>query len=234
MMNRIVLVLAVSLLGSGVFAQAKPDCCAATSAGLCVLVTVSTETLSDAPPRQIGPGNGSDTIAFEHFPLRQALAAIYHVQRDRVLISDKIPPYALNICVRRPQLEEKEVAEILERSLVSALSLDVKREPRTTDVLVLRAADDKAAAAAAANAPAPLLAFDLEKHFGTPVLNETGITDWSFENFHWDNETTASISDALRSKYGLELSPVRREIEFLVVNPSTKIPNVAWFWPFDY
>lgn len=122
---------------------------------------------------------------------------------------------------------------LLQRELDNRLQLDTHVERRSFETFVLSApgapqlepsstpesgtwiGDDKARLR---GADMRSLAAALQSILGRPVVDETGIRGWYDLEFEWTADRVASVAALLHDRYGLRLSPGRREMNALVVD----------------
>jgi uncharacterized protein (TIGR03435 family) len=64
----------------------------------------------------------------------------------------------------------------------------------------------------------PSLASALEAILGRPVIDETGVTGWYDLEFSWGEDRPASVAAVLQNRFGLLLTPTRRELDALVID----------------
>ncbi len=62
------------------------------------------------------------------------------------------------------------------------------------------------------------LASALQSILGKPVINETDISGAYRFTFVWGEDRVAALAAALRNKFGLELTPGKRDLDALVVD----------------
>ena len=58
----------------------------------------------------------------------------------------------------------------------------------------------------------------LQSILGRPVIDETGITGWYNLEFGWEENRVPSVTTVLRERFGLELSPGKRDMDTLIVD----------------
>jgi uncharacterized protein (TIGR03435 family) len=170
--------------------------------------------------------------------LQRLLSNAYSVPVDRI----EAPLWATqagwdryDVAVAAPDLSETRRLELLQRGLEITFQLKVHKESRESAVYVLRrrpgiepklrpavlgASSDwgKNGDITAVAMPLASIATVAEQALGKPVFDETGLTGKFDFELKWDAANPTSLIEAIRAQMGLELSPSRRPLDYLVVD----------------
>lgn len=187
----------------------------------------------------IGPTYGESssiqptTIRSSGITLRGALAIAYDMPAVRVIGPPWLADtrYAMTAVVRADAADS--FRSILREELNNRLSVETHFEMRPFDVFVLSATDDARLEpsqgksvhtwidrreAQLQGASLERLAAALQSILGRPVIDETGITGSYDVAFAWEDDRIPSVTTALMYRFGLRLSPARRDVEVLIVD----------------
>ena len=128
---------------------------------------------------------------------------------------------------------------LLREELVRHLHLQAHIEPRSFEAFVLTKTATPRLEPADAHNPVvrigdrdvecrntsmALLAGALQSILGKPVIDETGLSGAYDLQLGWDGDRAASITAALRDRFGLTLTPARRDLDALVVDSIRRDP----------
>jgi uncharacterized protein (TIGR03435 family) len=223
---------------------------AAAFLGIGALMTIVSLRSHPAPSSRwtafsIRPATGGSTtvnpgrLESDGMTMRSALSVAYAIPEVRIIgpgwlswrrfaITAVLDPEAGGFF---PALFQKELANYLD--------LQVHQEKRDFEVYVLRSGNPKLQKAvghepftavrgwdcAARQVPVDGLAAALQNILGKAVVNETGIPgNYNFE-FQWGEDRITSVKEAMRNRFGLELTEGHRTLEALVIDRAE--PTVA-------
>lgn len=187
----------------------------------------------------IGPASGESLtvnttmMRSNGITLKSALATAYDIPAVRVIGPSWLTNtrYSINAVV---SLDASDTfRSLLQEELNNRLHLDTHLEVRPFDVFVLTATDAPRLERSDGNnsrlwvhqrdtqmrdASMDTLASALQAILGKPVVDETGITGSYNLEFGWEEDRVASVTATLRDRFGLRLSPGKRDLEALVVD----------------
>jgi uncharacterized protein (TIGR03435 family) len=176
---------------------------------------------------------GTNTIRSDGMTLKMAVATAYDVPAVRVIAPAWLARtrYSINAVVGTEA--SATFRSLLQQELNNRLHLETHFEVRPFDVFVLTATDAPRLGRASGNnvriwvrdkdaqlqdASMAGLGSALEGILGKPVIDETGITgSYNFE-FGWGEDRVESVTRVMRNRFGLTLSPARRDMEALIVD----------------
>ena len=228
----------------------------ATGAGIMVAVvalvaaalTLHTRGSAGWVTFSIGPSSGTRThvgpnvLRSEGMSLTGAIATAYDVPSVRVIAPAWMTQtrYAIHAVV--PPEPPGALRAMLQQELATRLQLTTHREIRPFEVFVLTANDPRRLSpaegsnvrvwvhdsgiqtqdAAIANVVAALQGV-LER----PVIDETGLDGRYDLDVEWTKDRVASLRAALGERYGLQLTPARRDLEALIVDRVRRDPSLV-------
>jgi uncharacterized protein (TIGR03435 family) len=188
----------------------------------------------------IGPASGRSTtvnpdrVVSDGFSLRGLISVAYDMPSVRIISPDWLGEAAYSItAIVRPDAGEP-LESLLQKELSTRLDLKVHVEPRPFDVLVLRA--QKGAESQwirggresgtwlndynvrAKDVTLGGLATALQSILGRPVIDETHVPGYYVFEFAWGEDRLATVKTALETRFGLLLSPERRQLDALIVD----------------
>ncbi len=188
----------------------------------------------------IGPASGRSTtvnpdrVVSDGFSLRGLISVAYAMPSVRIVSPDWLgePAYSITAIVRPDAGESLE--SLLQKELRTRLHLKVHVEPRPFDVLVLRAQKGAESQWERGGRQSGTwlsdyhvrvkdvtlggLATALQSILGRPVIDETRVPgDYVFE-FSWGEDRLATVKTVLESRFGLLLSPERRQLDALIID----------------
>lgn len=185
----------------------------------------------------IGPATGDSTsinatlIRSDGVALRGIIATAYDVPAVRVIG----PPwlsrtrYAITAVAR----DAASFRPMLRQELANRLRLETHVEPRPFDVFVLTSAGDirlldssrpgpstwiERRSARLRDASSERIAAAVQQIVGKPVIDETGLRGSYDLTLDWTDDPVASITPFLRDRFGLQLTPARRDVDVLVID----------------
>ena len=184
----------------------------------------------------LGGRNGPLTI--RNLKAGAILAHITGISTSRTIVSAQLPDGRYTVIVNPPvgawYLTEKLVTDALE----SMFGIQLHREKRVMDVLVLKAQERARdglkpgsgggssrktllgeISVTGGGASTDFLAEQIEATLGVPTINETGITGRFLWQIRFDRDHTRTLLQRVRDEMGLIIEETRREIEVLVVEP---------------
>ena len=191
----------------------------------------------------IGPASGqSMTISRsmmrgDGVTLRAALATAYDIPTVRVIGPQWLSTTRYSINAVAGLDASDSFRAFLRQELKDRLRLETHIEIRPFDVFVLTATDAprlersytndprtwlQETAAQLQDASMERLASALQAVLGKPVVDETGITGTYNLEFEWDENRVASVTTALRDRFGLQLSSGTRDMEALIVDTAQR------------
>jgi uncharacterized protein (TIGR03435 family) len=146
----------------------------------------------------------------------------------------ELPDERYDATVVMPPGSEAECAPALQRAIAMTFGLRMWRETVTRDVYVLTTARmgtkliptvmasgggsyTSSGELSLANAPLETVARHLGDYLERPVRDETGLDGRYDVNLRWNHEQEDALVTAVCEQLGLELIPVRRPVEILVV-----------------
>jgi uncharacterized protein (TIGR03435 family) len=187
----------------------------------------------------IGPASGDSTsinptmIRSDGMTLKIALATAFDIPAARVIGPNWLGQtrYAITAVVSLD--DQASFRSLLQEELKNRLNLQTHLEVRPFDVLVLSATGTPRLQrarhtdtgtwvsyekAVLRDATMERLASALQSIAGRPVVDETGITGKYDLDFGWGEDRVASLTAVLQDRFGLRLSPEKREMEALIVD----------------
>jgi uncharacterized protein (TIGR03435 family) len=187
----------------------------------------------------IGPASGDSTsinptmIRSDGMTLEVALATAFDIPAARVIGPNWLGQtrYAITAVVSLD--DQASFRSLLQEELKNRLNLQTHLEVRPFDVLVLNATGTPRLQrarhtdtgtwvsyekAVLRDATMERLASALQSIAGRPVVDETGITGKYDLDFGWGEDRVASLTAVLHDRFGLRLSPEKREMEALIVD----------------
>lgn len=196
----------------------------------------------------IGPASGDSTwvspnaLHSDGITLKGALATAYDIPSVRVIAPPWLAQtrYAIHAAVDAEARDS--FRPLLLQELTNRLDLHAHVEIQPFDVFVLTAAADPRldrahgleTAISVHSDDAKLqassmddLASALQGVLGKPVINETGIIGLYNLNVGWTADRAASITAALRDRFGLRLTPGQRDMEALIVDGVERDPAMV-------
>jgi uncharacterized protein (TIGR03435 family) len=196
----------------------------------------------------IGPASGDSasinatTVRSTGITLKGALATAYGIPAVRIVG----PPwlndtrYSLNAVVG---IDESDAFRpLLQQELNRRLGLETHVEVRPFEVFVLTATDTSRLERAPDSGPSTWiskhdvrmrngsmggLASALQGILGRPVIDETGIAGSYNIEFGWGEDRVASVTAALRDRFGLRLTPDSRDMDALIVDRIRRDPALV-------
>ena len=187
----------------------------------------------------IGPASGrsasisTNTMRADGMTLKVMLATAYDVPSVRVIGPSWLAEtrYSLKAVVGVDETES--FRSLLQQELKNRLRLETHFEVRPFDVFVLSATDPSRLERSRGHKPAiwiqdravqvkeanmEELAGALQSILGKPVIDATGVTGSYNLEFGWDEDRATSVTAVLRDRFGLQLSPGKRDMEVLIVD----------------
>ncbi|HQL53254.1 MAG TPA: TIGR03435 family protein [Phycisphaerae bacterium] len=177
--------------------------------------------------------------------LPQVLSTAYGWPRHQIDIAFAVPEEYYDVEVRVPRAQDAALRPMLQQALEATFGLRTRREPRTVAAYALtvpKGATAKLTPAAApdggqatqsgagsmefVNVSPGNLAASLAELLQRPVFNETQLNGRYDVSLRWDESKPDGLLAAVREQLGLELTPVERPVEMLVVE-KTPHPQVT-------
>jgi uncharacterized protein (TIGR03435 family) len=164
--------------------------------------------------------------------VKAALATAYDIPAVRIIAPPWVADTRYTIIATVDVDEPDRLRPLLQQELNARLGLKTHLEVRSFDVFVmtvdgaprLTPAGGKSLRvwnrdwdAQLENASVGSLTASLQSVLGKPVIDETGITGLYNMEFRWTPDRVASVSATLLDRFGLRLTPARRDMEALVV-----------------
>ncbi len=188
----------------------------------------------------IGPASGRrttinpDRIVSEAFSLRGLISVAYDMPSIRIVSPDWLGEAAYSVtAIVRPDAGES-LQSLLQQELSTRLNLKVHVEPRPFDVLVLRARKGAESQWVRGGRESNTWLSDhdvrakdvtlggfttaLQSILGRPVIDETRVPGYYMFEFAWGEDRLATVKTALKTRFGLLLSPERRPLDALIVD----------------
>lgn len=186
----------------------------------------------------IGPSFGRsmtvdmNMVRSEGITLRSAISIAYEIPVVRVIGPGWLDYSRYTITATVPTAGAGSMRALLRQELEARLRLRTRSEVRPFDVLVLTATDPSRlqradrrmsrvwiqdSDARIEDATMDAVANALQGILGKPVVNETGLTDSYDLEFGWGKDRLESVTGTLQRRFGLQLTPARRDLEALVV-----------------
>ena len=175
---------------------------------------------------------GMETVQSEGISLRSAIAIAYEIPVVRVIGPGWLDYSRYSITASVPAAASGKMRSLLRQELDTRLRLRTRSEVRPFDVLVLtvtdasrlQAADSRSSRVWIQDSDARIedstmdaVANALQGILGKPVVNDTNLTGSYDLEFGWSGDRLESVTGTLQRRFGLQLSPGRRDMEVLVV-----------------
>jgi uncharacterized protein (TIGR03435 family) len=170
--------------------------------------------------------------------LLNLITAAYQTSPFRIVnnLPDSSQKYRVSVIV--PPGREEALYPLFQQALATTFGLEVRREMRETDVIVLTVPRGKVSKLQPSQAkeglsmmmrgqirskkqPIRTLTYDLENIWGRPVIDKTGLAgeyDWELPYSRADK---AVLFNAVREELGLEITEMKQPIEMLIVGSAT-------------
>jgi uncharacterized protein (TIGR03435 family) len=196
----------------------------------------------------IGPSAGNSAwinktlVRSDGLTLRQALATAYDVPAVRLIAPDWISGVGYSINASVPPEAAASFRSLLREELEGRLGLKTHTELRPFDVFVLTASPSSRLEHSNSvglgvwihesdvqiqDGSMKDLAEALQGILRKPVVNETGLAGTYNFRFEWTANRVESVTAVLSEKFGLQLSPARRDLEALVVDDIQRDPALV-------
>jgi uncharacterized protein (TIGR03435 family) len=202
-------------------------------------------------PTQSKYGNsawGEGGISILHSAVLDAIASAYGVTSARIVTNCALPEGHFDFVIKMPSKRDASARSWLRRAIATTFGLRFTRESRMADVYLLTAIhpnpENLAPTASTGgsnsrsgpgeiqmvNATLGSLAADLEGLLGTPVLDETHLTNHYDFELRWpakegENPRPQTLMNAMRQQLGLELAPATRSVELIAVDRVSRTKN---------
>lgn len=187
-----------------------------------------------------------ESLTAQNDTLKNAIKIVFDVKDTHIVAETPLPKEKYDFYITLPPvkhpMQNTNVFEgVFSQAVAATLGLDVKRETRDVEVLILRTntasleklsesknPDGKYSAywneAAATNQPLKSLADELEISSSKPVLDETGLTnqydfDIKWKQKDYSHPNVDGMIDAVKT-LGLDLVKVKKQMEVVVVGKS--------------
>ena len=188
---------------------------------------------------RISPATGMSTtinpgvMRADGATLLLAISVAYRFPTVRIVAPDWVGHTRYAILAEAPDQDRELFDRLFQEELKARFDLETHIEKRAFDVFVLSAGPKPDLPDVSQEQPnswishsnarlrgssMERLAAGLQGVLGRPVINETGIGDAYDLEFAWGEDRLATVTAALRNKFGLELKPGKRELEALVVD----------------
>jgi uncharacterized protein (TIGR03435 family) len=160
----------------------------------------------------------------------------YQTTESRLVTNSALPGGKFDVLINVPHAATKRIPELLSDALKTTFGLRGRKEMRDVDVYELTAkgskleetvstggssANSARGRMSAVNTPISGLARALEIQLKKPVLDKTGLTNRYDLQLKWKQEgrnvEPQVLVDAVREQLGLELTPVKRPVEVVVL-----------------
>jgi uncharacterized protein (TIGR03435 family) len=170
--------------------------------------------------------------------LMNLIEAAYQTSPVRIVnnLPESSQKYRVSVIV--PPGQEDALYPLFQQALTTTFGINVRREMRETDVIVLTVPPGKVSKLQPSQAkeglimrmrgqiraiksPLRKLAEDLENIWGRPVIDKTGLAgeyDWQLPYSRVDKTV---LLNAVREKLGLEITEMKQPIEMLIVDSAT-------------
>jgi uncharacterized protein (TIGR03435 family) len=175
--------------------------------------------------------------------LRRLLSDAYGVPESRIDGPAWASSVGYDVALAAPNLNDARRLALLRRTMEDTFQLKVHKESRESDVYVLRIGGGtqpklrpagtgassqwgKDGDVTAVSRPLASIASDAGRVLGKTVLDETGLAGRFDFELKWDAANPPSMIEAVRTQLGLELTPSRRPLEYLVVDSA--VQPQAW------
>jgi uncharacterized protein (TIGR03435 family) len=217
---------------------------------LATLLAVHTQPNASADWMQfsIGPASGesssiNDTaLRSNGITLKGAVATAYGMPAVRVIGPPWLSETRYSITAVAAIDDSDTFRALLQQELKNRLGLETHVEDRPFEVFVLTAAETPRLERSPASGPSTwiskhdvrmrdgsmaALASALQNILGRPVIDETAITGSYNVEFGWGEDRVASVTTALRDKFGLRLSTATRDMDALIVDRIWRDPTLV-------
>jgi uncharacterized protein (TIGR03435 family) len=177
---------------------------------------------------RIGERNGKVLAMGQNF--MALLETAYQVVQSRLIVNVPIPEGKYDFITTYPRMDDN--LKALQEEIKRTFGLTIQREVIETNVLILTVKSPNAAGFKHNNgsffnqvepgsysihsATLYTVVADSEVSLGTVIIDETGLKGKFDIDLKWDS-TPDGLKQALRDHLGLELTPARRSIAFIVV-----------------
>lgn len=180
---------------------------------------------------------GGDSFVALNVPLALMAPMVWEMPSARVQVADDLPAGRFDLVVRTAG-DAEAVRPLARRALETGLGIEVRRETREVEALVVRVAGDelgtlpaglrRARASSSSRSelrPGSLIADRVsvrqiaemvERELRRPVVDETGLEGEYGIEMVWEPGDAESLTAAVEA-LGLEVIPARREVEMVVV-----------------
>lgn len=162
------------------------------------------------------------------------ITVAYRTQLHRIINHIPESKEVYKVSVVMPKGREEAIYPVFQQAVEAFFGIRTRRQMREVDAFALRAPAGKAARLRASQAPKAQarfgggrihaekqrlthLAQTLENFLGRPVVDETGLTDEYDWDLPYNYADKSLLLNAMRDQLGLEVAPVKRTIEMLVV-----------------
>jgi uncharacterized protein (TIGR03435 family) len=167
--------------------------------------------------------------------LRTLLGSAYGIDYDRIEGEPVNSTDRYDVSITFPGAGSETLDQFLRQMLTTAFHIQVERETRETDVLVIKAPEGKSVTLTTTastggsmtsmgngqlkviGGPIESLAHLLSGAVHKPVIDETGLPGKYDIILKYDSKAPESAMDAVREQLGLTIEPARRPVEFLIV-----------------
>jgi uncharacterized protein (TIGR03435 family) len=171
--------------------------------------------------------------------LQRLLADAYGIPESRIDGPSWLSSERYDVFIAAPGLDEGRRLPLLRRTLEETFQLKVRRESRESDVYVLHASPGiepklrlarsgtssrwgKTGDITGVSLPVASIIGIAGQAIGKTVIDETGLEGHFDFELKWDVTNPQSLVQAVRSQLGLELTPSRRPLGYLIVDSATK------------
>jgi len=216
---------------AGLLPQGRPEQMAIAEA----IVRPATQSRQPAFSRAGG-------LRFNATPLREILGAAWSVPGPLVFAEDLLLDAKYDVSVIPPRGKESEAVERLRALLEESFNIDVVKDLRDVDVLVLTAPEGpgpvmtrparprtqmqvRRGVLRARNATMAQVAYQLAEALGRPVIDETGLEDRFDLDVLWRPGDRDDLMRALREQMGVQIERETRELESLQVTRTIEPPG---------
>jgi uncharacterized protein (TIGR03435 family) len=219
-----------------------------TGAGTIAVLEFHAQASAEWVRFSIGPSAGTSAwigptiVRADGLTLRQALATAYDVPAVRVLGPPWISQVRYSIDASVPPERAESFRSLLRQELERRVGVKTHTTQRPFDVFVLSATAAPRlergigdgvkvwiheADVQMRDVSMKDLAGALQNILGKPVIDETGL-DGSFNmDFAWTRDRVESVTSALDRRFGLRLSPERRDLSVLIVDEIRRDPSLV-------
>jgi uncharacterized protein (TIGR03435 family) len=177
--------------------------------------------------------SGDSMTMIRHSPQEIILAA-FDARKTRSVIEAKLPDGYFDLISKLPRREER-AQELLRSAVGLAFHVRARTEEREFDAFVLtkRSGVEPELVPTVStggsgsrgergqvqwiNCPVSNVAYSLESALGRPVLDETGISGRFDMRLQWNPDEPESIVAAVKKRFRLDVKPVRRKVEFVII-----------------